>query len=347
MVLEEFLQPDRLPAAPPMLAASQPAALTPASLTPAMQGVLTRMARAQMKPDFKPLHLLTPTQAREVYEKGAEVLEVAKAQLARVEDLSFTNRDGAPIPFRLYATVQRTTTQDKLPVLLFFHGGGCVIGSIQTHDILCRELCRLSGAAVLSVDYRLAPEHPFPAAQNDAWDALLWLRAHADSLGLDGRRIAIGGDSAGGKLAAVCGHMSRDAGLLMALQLLIYPGTLTEQISPSRRQYAQGYVLEAEHIRYFNDSTVRNIDAGEWRFSPLNAENFSDLSSVALFLAECDPLYDEGLQYADALRVSGVTVHLDIYRGVTHEFIKMGRILPEARRFHQDAALALKQAFNL
>jgi acetyl esterase len=307
-------------------------------LTPAMQGVLTRMARAQ----HTPMHQLSPQEARLAYEKGADVLEVPKAQLARVEDLAFTNREGVKIALRLYAP-----SHEKLPVLLFFHGGGCVIGSVQTHDILCRELSRLSGAAVISVDYRLAPEYPFPAAQNDAWDALQWLIAQANELGLDATNIAVGGDSAGGKLAAVCALLARDAGVPLALQLLIYPGTLTEIGSDSRQRYAQGYVLEEVHIRYFNDSAVRREYAGQWQFSPLNAADHSDLAPLWLALAECDPLCDEGLQYADALRVSGVTVNLEIYRGVTHEFIKMGRIIPEARQFHKDAAAALKTAFNL
>jgi acetyl esterase len=316
--------------------------ISPAKLTPAMQGVLTRMARAQSKPDYRPLHELTPAQAREAYAQGADVLEVPKAELVRVEDLSFVNREGTQIALRLYAA-----SFEKLPVLLFFHGGGCVIGSIQTHDILCRELARLSGAAVISVAYRLAPEHPFPAGQNDAWDALLWLRAHAQALGLDGQRIAVGGDSAGGKLAAVCALLARDVGLPLAQQLLIYPGTMTEQITDSRRAYATGYVLEDVHICYFNDSALGRIYAGEWQFSPLNAGDHSGVAPMFLALAECDPLYDEGLRYADALRVAGVTVSLEIYRGVTHEFIKMGRILPQARQFHQDAAQALQQVFNL
>jgi acetyl esterase len=303
-----------------------------------MQGVLTRMARAQ----HTPMHQLTPAQAREAYAKGADVLEVPKAELAREEDLAFTNRDGAKITVRLYAP-----SHEKLPVLLYFHGGGFVIGSVQTHDILCRELSRLSGAAVISVDYRLAPEHPFPAAQNDAWDALLWLLKQANSLGLDGKKIAVGGDSAGGKLAIVCALMARDAGLPLALQLLIYPGTLTEVISDSRHAYAQGYVLEEAHIRYFNDSAIRREYAGDWHFSPLNAPDHGDVAPAFIALAECDPLCAEGLQYADALRVAGVTVSLEIYRGVTHEFIKMGRIIPEARQFHRDAATALKTAFSL
>jgi acetyl esterase len=304
-----------------------------------MQGVLARMARAQ----HTPMHQLSPQEARAAYAKGADVLEVPKAELARVEDLHVTSGDGAQIPLRLYAS----SREGKQPVLLFFHGGGFVIGGLQTHDILCRELCRRSGAAVLSVDYRLAPEHKFPTAQNDAWDALNWLASHAQQLGLDATKIAVGGDSAGGTLAAVCALQARDAGLPLALQLLIYPGTASHLDREEPLEYERGYVLEREHIHYFFDSTLRTEDKGDWRFSPLNAADHSGLAPLFLALAECDPLCAEGLAYADALRVAGVTVNLEIYRGVTHEFIKMGRIIPEAKQFHQDAATALKTAFGL
>jgi acetyl esterase len=332
------------------LSAARPdAALTPATqgvkhavLTPLMQGVLTRMVRAQSKPGFVPMHQLTPQQARQAYAKGADVLEVPKAELARLEDLAFTNRDGAKIPVRLYAP-----SREKLPVLLYFHGGGFVIGSVQTHDILCRELSRLSGAAVVSVDYRLAPEHPFPAAQNDAWDAFLWLSEQADALGLDGKKIAVGGDSAGGGLAAVCALMARDADMKLVLQLLIYPDVAAHSDRSEPFDYAHGYVLESEHIYYFSDSTIPREYAGHWQFSPINAPDHSAVAPAFIALAECDPLCAEGLAYADLLRVAGVTVNLEIYRGVTHEFIKMGRIIPEARQFHQDAALALKTAFEI
>jgi acetyl esterase len=319
------------------LSAARPEAV----LTPLMQGVLTRMARAQAKPGFVPIHQLTPPHAREAYAKGADVLEVPKAELARAEDFAFTNRDGEKIPVRLYAP-----SHEKLPVLLYFHGGGLVIGSVQTHDILCRELSRLSGAAVISVDYRLAPEHPFPAALNDAWDALQWL-AQADELGLNTGKIAVGGDSAGGGLAAVCALMARNAGLKLFLQLLIYPGVAAHSDRSETLEYAQGYVLEQEHVYYFSDSTIRRENAGHWHFSPINAPDHSDLTPSFIALAECDPLCAEGLAYADTLRIAGVTVNLKIYRGVTHEFIKMGRIIPEARQFHQDAALALKTAFEI
>jgi acetyl esterase len=240
-----------------------------------------------------------------------------------------------------------TTEAYHLPVLLFFHGGGFVVGSIQTHDILARELASRSGCAVVSVDYRLAPEHPFPAAFDDAWDALQWLLAEGAALGLDVSRIAVGGDSAGGTIAASLAHLARDAGIPLALQLLIYPGTsggTDAQRFPSHGHYGQGHILETAHIHYFFDSALRSIGVASWLFSPLIAPRFEDLAPCWLALAECDPLFDEGLAYADVLRVAGVTVDLEIYRGVTHEFIKMGRVLPEARQFHQDAAAALARA---
>ena len=140
--------------------------------------------------------------AREAYAMGSHVLEVEAPALARIEDLQIPNRGGHPMPARLYAPVPEG--QAVLPVLVFFHGGGFVVGSVETHDTLCRVLSHLSGCAVLSVDYRLAPEHKFPAAFNDAWDAVLWLTQHAAVLGLDETRIAVGGDSAGGTLAAGC-----------------------------------------------------------------------------------------------------------------------------------------------
>ena len=318
----------------------------PAQLTPVMQGILERMARVRAKPNFIPMQRLAPAQARELYALGADTLEVQAAQLERVEDLRMHNRLGMELPMRLYAA----SSARDLPVLLFFHGGGFVVGNIQTHDILCRELASRSGCAVLSVDYRLAPEYPIPAAFEDAWDALQWLMVQGKALGVDPSRIAVGGDSAGGTISTILAHMARDEGIQLALQLLIYPGTsggIDAQRFPSHQHYAQGYVMDTELVHYFFDSALRNTDNAPWQFSPLNAPNFSGLAPCWLGLAECDPLYDEGMAYADALRVAGVTVDLEIYRGVTHEFIKMGRVLPEARQFHQDAAAALARALNL
>lgn len=304
-----------------------------------MRDVISRMGRAG-HPAF---HTLTATQARAAYEAGAGVLEIPKPALVRVEDFHLPARDGQAMPARLYAP-----STDKLPVLLYFHGGGFTIGSIATHDILCRQLCHLAGCAVVSVDYRLAPEHKFPTAAHDAWDALQWLAVHAAAQGLDASRLAVGGDSAGGTLAAVCAVLARDAGLPLALQLLFYPGCAAHQDTPSHRQFARGFVLEEREINWFFSRYVRGpADRDDWRFAPLNAPDVDGVAPAWVGLAECDPLVDEGVMYADKLRMAGVAVELEIYRGVTHEFIKMGRIIPEARQAHADAAGALRRALFL
>ncbi|MDP1953495.1 MAG: alpha/beta hydrolase [Polaromonas sp.] len=306
-------------------------------LTPAMRDVLVRMARAARPA----MHTLSPLQARAAYEAGAGILEIPSPLLARVEDFTIAARDGYALPLRLYAP-----SHDALPVLLYFHGGGFTIGSIASHDILCRQLSQLAGCAVISVDYRLAPEHKFPTAANDAWDALAWLSFHADDKGLDGTRLAVGGDSAGGTLAAACAIQARDMALPLELQLLIYPGCAAQQDSASHRRFAQGFVLEAAHIEFFFNQYLRSpADREDRRFAPLNAPDVEGVAPAWVGLAECDPLVDEGVAYADKLRAAGVTVDLEIYRGVTHEFIKMGRIIVEARHAHAHAAHALRNAF--
>jgi acetyl esterase len=234
-----------------------------------------------------------------------------------------------------------------LPVLVYLHGGGFTIGSIATHDVLCRHLSQLAHCAVLSVGYRLAPEHRFPVAFEDAWDAVKWVSEHGDEKGLDHTRMAVGGDSAGGTLAAACALQARDSGVALKLQLLFYPGTTAHADTPSHKMFAHGFVLEAEHIDYFFNLYIPDKkDRNDWRFAPLMADDVDGVAPAWFGLAECDPLVDEGLQYADKLRAVGVPVDLDIYRGVTHEFIKMGRAIPEALKCHLDAARALKHAFD-
>ena len=309
-------------------------------LTAPMRSVIERMHRA----GGAPLHTLTPTQARAAYEAGAGVLEVPKAALARVEDLHIPARDGHALPARLYAP----TTDTGLPLLLYLHGGGFTIGSIATHDVLCRELARLSGCMVVSLEYRLAPEHRFPTAVHDSWDALQWLATQAPQLGADPARLAVGGDSAGGTLAAVCAILARDAGLPLALQLLFYPGCTAHQDTPSHTTYARGLVLEEPAISwFFGHYATTRAQREDWRFAPLLAPDVDGVAPAWIGLAECDPLVDEGIDYADKLRLAGVPVDLEIYRGVTHEFIKMGRAIAQARTAHADAAAALRQAFSL
>lgn len=310
-----------------------------ALLTPAMRDVLRRMVKAARPP----MHTLTPAQARAAYEAGSGVLEIPKPVLARVDDFNIPARDGHPLAARLYAP-----SAGQLPVLLYFHGGGFTIGSLDTHDILCRQLSHLACCAVVSLDYRLAPEHQFPTAANDAWDALQWLTVNGAGLGLDTARLAVGGDSAGGTLAAMCAVLARDAGMSLALQLLFYPGCAAHQDTPSHHRFGQGFVLDEASISWFFDLYVRSpADRDDWRFAPLNTPDVDDVATAWFGLAECDPLVDEGVMYADKLRAAGVPVDLEIYRGVTHEFIKMGRILPEARHAHADAARALRHAFHV
>lgn len=319
-------------------------------LTPTMRDVLSRMAKAARPP----MQTLSASAARAAYEAGSGVLDIAKTALERVEDLSIPARDGAVLNARLYAPCSPhsagSSPSKQLPLLVYFHGGGFTIGSIATHDALCRQLSHLADCAVVSVDYRLAPEYRFPTAANDAWDAVEWLAANAHALGLDASRLAVGGDSAGGTLAAVCAVLARDAGLPLALQLLIYPGCAGHQDTRSHQVFAQGFVLDEAQISYFFDQYVRSpADRDDWRFAPLDAVNapaLDDVAPVWLGLAECDPLVDEGVMYGDKLRAAGVSVDLEIYRGVTHEFIKMGRVIPEARKAHADAAAALRKAFE-
>lgn len=307
-------------------------------LTAKMAGVVERMARAHQAPYYT----LTPTEAKAAYEKGAGVLEVPRPQLERVEDLAIPARDGHPLPARLYAP-----SRAVLPVLLFFHGGGFTVGSIATHDTLCRVLSEKSGCAVVSVDYRLAPEHKFPTASNDAWDAVQFVARSAAELGLDGTRLALGGDSAGGTLAAVCAILARDAGLPVALQMLFYPGTTAHQDTPSHRRFADGPLLGEALITWFFAQYVNTpADRDDWRFAPLNAEDVEGVAPAWIGLAECDPVVDEGIAYADKLRAAGVPVELEIYRGVIHEFVKMGRAIPEALQAQADAARALKEALQ-
>lgn len=311
-----------------------------------MRGVIDRIARA----GHVPMHALTPDQAKAAYAAGAGVLDIPSHKVARVEDLVISARDGFQLPARLYAPA----SDHPLPVLLYLHGGGFTVGNVATHEPLCRHLAHLAHCAVVSLDYRLAPEWKFPTAVHDAWDALAWLRENAASLRLDGSRIAIGGDSAGGTLAAVTAIAARDAGWPLALQLLFYPGTAGHQNTPSHKTFAHGFILEEPHISYFFGHYLRGPqDRDDWRFAPLDgvdeAGHVRDLEGVApawIGLAECDCLTDEGVLYADRLRMAGVPVDLEIYAGVVHGFIQFGRAIPTALTAHNDAARALRHAFG-
>lgn len=310
-----------------------------ARLTPAMRQLVERMARAP----YPPLHTLNAAEAKAAYAKSAGVLDVPKPELPRVADFAIPARDGYQLPARLYSP----RVEAALPVLMYLHGGGFTIGNIDSHDTLCRSLAKGSGAAVVSLDYRLAPEHRFPTAVHDAWDGLQWLARDGASLGLDTTRLAVGGDSAGGTLAAVSAIQARDTGLPLALQLLIYPGTTARQDTASHALFEHGPVLDKALIDWFFQQYIDMACRDDWRFAPLRADDVDGVAPAWIGLAECDPLVDEGVAYADKLRAAGVAVDLEIYRGVVHGFITMGRAIVEARQLHADAASALRRAFSI
>lgn len=302
-----------------------------------MADVLERIRRANRPP----FHELSVPEARAAYVAASEILELPRAPLARVQDFDIPADDGTPLPARLYAP-----SHDRLPILLYLHGGGFVIGNLETHDSLCRQLALRSGAAVVALDYRLAPEHRFPVAVEDSWAAMCWLSTQAASLGLDTTRLAVGGDSAGGTLAAVAAIHARDIGLPLRAQLLITPGTTAHADTDSHRRFASGLLLEARGIAWFFEHYIPIAFREDWRFAPLLADDVDGVAPACVILAECDPLVDEGVAYADKLRAAGVPVELELVRGVTHDFIKLGRALPEAGEAQAAAAAALKKAFE-
>jgi acetyl esterase len=310
-------------------------------LTPQMAGVLDRVRRAAPAP----FHFMTVEQARRAYIERSEVLELPRETLPRLDDLTVPGADGRPLRARLYAP-RAAADGEPLPLLLYLHGGGFVIGAIETHDSLCRRLARLGDCAVLAVEYRLAPEHRFPTAVDDTWAVLRGLAdGGAAALGLDATRLAVGGDSAGGTLSAVAALMARDAGLTLRAQVLITPGTGADRNFPSHRLFAQGFLLEAAGIGWFFDHYIDDVDRRDWRFAPLEAPDVDGVAPALVMLAECDPLVDEGLAYADRLRAAGVPTSLELYRGLTHDFIKMGRAIPEAAIAQTRIGEALRQAW--
>ncbi|HEY1996758.1 alpha/beta hydrolase [Paraburkholderia sp.] len=317
-------------------------------LNPKIEQVLDMIARARRPP----YHQLTAQQARASYETSAPILEIPGAPMFSVEDLAVPTRDGASIRVRLYQPVEPSWAEPA-PALVYYHGGGFTVGSVATHDALCRMFARDAQCAVLSVDYRLAPEHKFPTAVNDAFDALSWLHANAALYGVDPGRIALGGDSAGGTLATVCAVEARDAGLpRLALQLLIYAGTSGHQQTESHARLADGYLLSGATIQWFFEQYLREPgDRDDWRFAPLDgtrgAPDFHGVAPAWIATAQYDPLHDEGVAYAAKLRAAGNVVTLKDYAGMIHEFFKMGGYVPEVAQAHADAAQALRAAFGM
>ena len=293
-----------------------------------------------------PTHTLTPTEARSAYRDRRAVLQPDPPAVAQVQRLQATGGRHSAIPMRLYRPL--SPPAGALPVLVYFHGGGWVIGDLDTHDTLCRELANAAGCAVVAVDYRLGPEHRFPAAVDDALAATRWVHQQAATLGLDAARLAVGGDSAGGNLAAVVALAARDAGdLPIAYQLLIYPATDMRRGAPSHTTNGQGYLLTKDTIDYFHDHYITDVAHDlDWRASPLLHADLSKLPPALVLTAGYDPLRDEGLAYAVRLTEAGNRASYICFERQIHGFITMGRVLDEANTAVALCAAELRRALH-
>ena len=238
------------------------------------------------------------------------------------------------VPVRLY----RTSAAALAPAIVFYHGGGHVVGSLDTHDSMARFLAQTTGCTLISVDYRMGPEHPFPAAVEDSYDATRWVADHAQALRVDPNRLAVCGDSAGANLAAVVAIMVRNQGaLFVSAQILVYPVIDYRGGTPSYKRYGKGYgSLEADTVTWFLERYLPDPDRrDDWRVCPRNAASHSDLPPALIITAECDVLHDEGVMYADQLRSAGVPVrHVD-FPGMTHGFFGFLGLVDDAERAHQ------------
>jgi acetyl esterase len=260
----------------------------------------------------------------------------------RVEDRTIPGPAG-DLPIRVYAPAG----DGPRPVLVWYHGGGWVIGSIDTHDGLCRELADAVGCVVVSVEYRLAPEHRFPCAVEDARAALEWVHAHAREIGADPDRVALGGDSAGGHLAAVTALAARDAGLPVVFQVLVYPALEYEFERPSMIENAEGYMLTTSAMRWFYGHYLNDPSEGEdWRVSPIRHDRLGGVAPAFVVTAEFDPLRDQGRAYADALAAAGVPVTSTTYDGVFHGFFSMSVLIERSKVAVDDASALLRDAFG-
>jgi acetyl esterase len=309
-------------------------------LDPSARRLLDMLAAAGGMADIA---AMSPQQMREGFRRLAQSVDLKGVAVGKIEDGALPG-PGGPLPYRLYRPPQPAA--QPLPALVFFHGGGCVFGDIDTHDGLCRMLCAESGCAVISVGYRQAPEHKFPAAVEDSYAATRWVVDHAVALGLDPHRIAVGGDSAGGGLAAVvCQTAAADRGPRLALQVLFCPVLDVRAETPSRRALAEGYFLSQATMDWMlRHYCPPGVDPHDPRLSPLRASQFTDLPPAHIHTAEFDPLRDEGEAYAQRLKQAGVAARYTCHAGMIHHFYAMAGAIPPARVALKAAAVAMREA---
>ena len=305
-------------------------------LDPQAQAYLDGLAAAGALPHDQ----LSVEEARRLTEQGAAAVFGPKDRVGSVVDRALPG----PVRVRIY---EPPGSERPLPALVYFHGGGWVVGSLDSHDGPCRALAARTPCVVVAVDYRLAPENRFPAAVEDAWAATAWVAEHAASIGADPRRIAVGGDSAGGNLAAVVALRARDHGLSLALQLLVYPVTDRSFDTPSYRECASGYFLTLDSMRWFWDHYLGpDGDGADPEASPLRAADLAGVAPGLVVTAEYDPLRDEGEAYARRLEEAGVPVTLSRYDGMIHGFYRMAAAMDRTQDALNESAAALRTAFG-
>jgi len=298
------------------------------SLHPQVAALLERVARSPLPP----YHTVSPFVARRIYRDTRAALAPKAPEVAEVRLLAFEN-----FAMRVY----RPAVGEAMPALVYFHGGGWTIGDLDTHDVLCRQLAVGACCAVFSVDYRLAPEYPFPAAIEDCFAATRYIAENAEKLRIRG--IGVGGDSAGGNLAATVALLARDAGgPKIDFQLLIYPATDQRCATPSHERNGQGYLLTSESIRYFRRAYLPNEkDWTDWRASPLLAKSHANLPPALVIAAGYDPLLDEGRAYAERLNAA-----YREYPDMVHGFILFGGVIDTANAAVAECCAALRRAFE-
>jgi acetyl esterase len=310
---------------------------------PTLHPQIVEVLKMQAAAGLRPIEAMTPSEARAQMEATARARKAEPLPVARVEEREVPGPAG-PIRLRFYWP----EATGQVPAIAYYHGGGHVIGSLDTHDLIARNLCAGAGALVVSVDYRMGPEQRFPAAVEDSFAALEWLHAHAAELGGDPARLGIHGDSAGANLAAVVALMARDAGgPALRLQSLVYPVSDYRCATASYDRFATGYgILTKAAMLWFRDHYLRSAaDAEDWRASPILAPSLAGVASAIVVTAECDVLHDEGKAYADALRRAGVAVEYRDYPGMIHAFFGMVPTVDDAMVAQRAVAKAFRRVF--
>jgi len=289
---------------------------------------------------------MTPAAARETFAQMMQLVGPRDVPVGKTENRMIPGPAGE-IPVRIYTPVGGNN--ELMPALVYYHGGGFVIGNLDTHDGLCRLLANDGNFRVIAVDYRLAPEHKFPAALDDAFAALDWVMTNAPDIGVDANRVAVGGDSAGGALAAGVAQLAKaKGGMPLDAQLLMFPVTQVGEQTGSLREFAVGYFLEKDTLDWFYASYLpANADRSDPKISPLRARDLSGLPPAFVMLGGFDPLHDEGMQYADRLRAAGVPVTVADHSDMVHCFIYLQSVLPQAHEALAAAAKAIAGMFTV